>query len=182
MHMKSLLSLTSLVSTLILAACATQPSEPPPKPVAAPEPAPVVVPPPKPVAPTLTGVQSERLEKALSVKTNSSVLRKIVEEAKPSLSEFLSKNACINDGNGSVLNSLAAPGVSFAVSGYPAPMNALPKHDKQVCLTVSAVQKLTAITLKHLRLEAVYQSDGGESMVVRHELQKQPDGRWLVLR
>lgn len=182
--MKHLTPVPSLCAVLVLAACATQPSEPPPKPVAAPEPAPapVVVPPPKPVVPTLTSVQSERLEKALSIKTNSNVLRKMMEEAKPSLSEFLGKNACIHDGNGSVLNPLAAPGVSFAASGYAAPMESLSKPDRQACLSVVSLQKVTAITLKHLRLEAVYQSEGGESTTVRHELQKQSDGRWLVLR
>lgn len=116
------------------------------------------------------------------MKISNAFLRKAVEEAKTNLAEFLGRNACVNDGNGSVLDALAAPGVSFSASGYSAPMAAMTSHDQKTCVSVTSLQKITAITIKLLRLETVYQSSSGEHLTVRHELQKQSDGEWLFLR
>lgn len=135
-----------------------------------------------PPAPSLSAAQSAQLDNALVFQTRSAVLRKIMDEARPNLREFLQHNACITDGDGSVLNSLAAPGASFPSSGYAAPMAALPAHDRSTCLSVPALRNVTALTLRSLRLEANYLSSGGESTRVRHELHKQADGKWLFVR
>ncbi|PAS91756.1 MAG: hypothetical protein CGU28_14265 [Candidatus Dactylopiibacterium carminicum] len=176
------------IAALLLAACAGAP-----KPVPAPETVQKPAAPaaaaaaekPKaaaPVAPVLSEAQRDQLDKVLGMKISNAFLRKTIEEAKPNLAEFLGRNACINDGNGSVLDTLAAPGVSFPASGYNAPMAAMASHDQKTCVGVTSLQKITAITIRHLRLETVYQSSSGEHLTVRHELQKQPDGEWLFLR
>lgn len=175
----------SLSIALLLAACAGTPEQAPaPGLIQAPA-APVLAEPPKvaaPVQPTMSEAQRKQLDDVLEMKIGNAFLRKTIDDAKPNLMTFLSRNACINDGNGNVLNDLAAPGVSFPHSGYTAPMANMTSHDKKTCLSVSALQKITAITIKHLRLETVYQSSSGENLTLRHELQKQADGKWLFLR
>ncbi len=135
-----------------------------------------------PVVPTLTVAQREQLDAALDLRISHAFLRQAMAEAKPTLTEFLSRNACLANDDGSALNDLAAQGVSFPATGYATPMAALPSHDVSRCVGVSALQKISALTLRHLRLDAVYQASSGELHTQRHELQKQADGQWRMLR
>ena len=182
----------SALSLLILAACASSPEAPENKtPVAPPQlaapAAASTTPVTKPVAatpvkPVFSKPQFEKLDKLLATKFASAFMSKQVAEARTTIRAFLSQNACLIDDDGSALQVLAVTAKDFPAKGYAAPVMALPDHDKQTCLTVAALGRWVAPTATSLRFQASYESSSGKTSKVRHELRRQHDGKWAVLR
>jgi hypothetical protein len=179
------------LSLLILAACASTPeaqenkatSSAPQASAPAATPAPVT----KPVAaapakPVFSKLQFEKLDKALATKFASAFMNKQMAEARATVREFLSLNACLTNDDGSALQALAVTAKDFPAKGYAAPMVALPEHDKQICLTVATLGSWVAPTGTHLRFEATYEASTGKTSKIRHELRRQRDGKWAVQR
>ena len=134
----------------------------------------------------ISPAQQTRIAQALkngSVDVKSGVN---VDQATPKMRAFIERLSCIrqyNDGGSSVLQNLAAPGVSFKF--FVPPMHGTKVHNKSSCLTVTSVVLKVANTKAGdaLQIKVSYLAeDSGETTTSNHEINKNSKGVWWFTR
>ena len=142
---------------------------------------------PKPVqAPpniaAITPEQQDKIAQALAKRIADKKVMAMIDEAAPTIKDYVERLSCIADGRGSgSLNVFAAPGVGF--DNHYAPMVFMKYHNKAACLSVVRIHGWVAPALNALKFEVVYVADdSGESVKTNHQIVKQPDGNWLFTR
>ena len=128
--------------------------------------------------------QEQQINIVLDQSVQDENLKTAVEEAKSSISGFLSTNACIKGYDGSLLNKYAAPGKVFPNRNYSkAPIPRTKYHDKTTCMSVRDISELRMPANNALSFDVVYISDSsGESFKFHHEMIKQSNSQWLFTK
>lgn len=109
-----------------------------------------------------------------------------VNQATPKMRAFIERLSCIrqyNDGGSTVLQNMAAPGVSFKF--FVPPMHGTKLHNKSTCLTVTGVvlKPATSKAGDALQIKVLYVAeDSGETTTSNHEINKNNKGVWWFTR
>jgi hypothetical protein len=134
----------------------------------------------------ISPAQQARIAQAL--KDGSVDIKAVVNisQATPKMRAFIERLSCIrqyNDGGSTVLQNMAAPGVSFKF--FVPPMHGTKSHNKNSCLTVSGVVLKVANTKSGdaLQIKVSYAAeDSGETTTSNHEINKNSKGVWWFTR
>jgi hypothetical protein len=134
----------------------------------------------------ITQAQLTRLNQALKTASDEANSVATVSQATPKIRAFVERLSCIrqyNDGGSAVLQSMAAPGVSFKF--FVPPMHGTKLHNKNNCLTVSAIalKPLSYQGLAGIQIKVSYVAeDSGETTTSNHEINKNSKGVWWFTR
>ena len=134
----------------------------------------------------ITPSQQARIAQAL--KDGSADIKSLVNinQATPKMRAFIERLSCIrqyNDGGSTVLQNMAAPGVSFKF--FVPPMHGTKAHNKASCLTVSSVVVKPSATRAGDALQikvSYFAEDSGETTTSNHEINKNSKGVWWFTR
>jgi hypothetical protein len=134
----------------------------------------------------ITPAQLGKLNQALNLASDGAKSVPTVRQATPKIRAFVERLSCIrqyNDGGSSVLQNMAAPGVSFKF--FVPPMHGTKAHNKNSCLTVSAIQlkPLSYQGAAAIQIKVSYLAeDSGETTTSNHEINKSNKGVWWFTR
>jgi len=110
-----------------------------------------------------------------------------IDEALPTIKKILAIHQCIKDYESlRLMNVYAVPGVNmashmgFQYDFYPNSGN-MKYHDKNKCVSVSALDQWTMPALNALNFRAVYfAEDSGETVNFAYQFKKMGDGSWKI--
>ena len=134
----------------------------------------------------ITASQQTRIAQALKDGNTDPKAVSNVNQATPKMRAFIERLSCIrqyNDGGSTVLQNMAAPGVSFKF--FVPPMHGTKAHNKSSCLTVTSVVLKVANTKAGdaLQIKVSYVAeDSGETTTSNHEINKNNKGVWWFTR